>query len=66
MILDTKQIEDVKKSVKGDLLDISQLSELTDSDEIKKVYKIKDAELLVGTLLDAVVNRISCKEFVIL
>ena len=32
--------------------------------ELRKIYKIKDEELKIGSLLDAVINRISTKELV--
>lgn len=50
--------------VRGERRDLSEIAELSDEKEIKKVYKIKEQELKVGTLLEAVINRISTKECV--
>jgi hypothetical protein len=49
--------------IKGDMEDVTQCSlpDLFDIEEIKKVYKIKEEELIVGTLLEAVINRMSTK-----
>jgi len=62
--LDETNSQLVKESIKGDLRDLSEIhsSGLSQIDDIKKIYKIKEEELKVGTLLEAVVNRMSSKE----
>ena len=64
MTLDDTNSQLVKESIKGDLKDLSEIhsSGLSKIDDIKKIYKIKEEELKVGTLLEAVVNRMSSKE----
>ncbi|XP_014678678.1 PREDICTED: EKC/KEOPS complex subunit Tprkb-like [Priapulus caudatus] len=54
----------IETLINGTAVPLSGISEFTDTDRIKKVYKIKDAELSAGSLLDAVVSRIASKEFV--
>lgn len=46
--------------------DVTQcpMPDMFDVEEVKKVYKIKEEELIVGSLLDAVVNRMSTKHIV--
>jgi hypothetical protein len=46
------------------LIDLSEIVSLSNEAEVKKIYKIKDMELNVGTLLEAVINRIATKELV--
>lgn len=59
-------LEEVLGSVKGERIPISRLQEFTDVNLIKKTYKINEDELRVSSLADAVVSRISCKEFILL
>lgn len=55
----------VCSSVKGDLVKPEHLNfKNCDELELKKMYKIKNDEMTVGTVLDAIVNRISTKELV--
>ncbi|PBC25564.1 EKC/KEOPS complex subunit TPRKB-like [Apis cerana] len=56
----SKTIMDV---VKGESISISRLSEFTDFDLIKKIYKIEEDELNVSNFIDSIVSRISCKDF---
>ncbi|XP_043790157.1 EKC/KEOPS complex subunit TPRKB-like [Apis laboriosa] len=56
----SKTIMDV---VKGEKISISRLSEFTDFDLIKKIYKIEEDELNVSNFIDSIVSRISCKDF---
>ncbi|XP_017878959.1 EKC/KEOPS complex subunit TPRKB-like [Ceratina calcarata] len=51
-------------SIKGERVSISKLSEFTDYELIKKVYKIEKDELNVSSLTNSVVSRISCKDFI--
>lgn len=66
VVLDEGSSEQVKAAVKGELCDIKEIisRRLCSEEEVKKIYKIKDEELKVGQLLDAVINRISSKDIV--
>ena len=64
VILEEDKIESIKAIVKGTLSDLSEIVSLSNEAEVKKIYKIKDMELNVGTLLEAVINRIATKELV--
>ena len=66
VVLDSQSAETVSSFIKGDLKDVGEIQSrnLCKEEEIKKVYKIKAEELKVGSLLDAVINRISTKEVV--
>ncbi|XP_076243198.1 EKC/KEOPS complex subunit TPRKB [Calliopsis andreniformis] len=52
-------------NIKGDNISVSRLSEFTDHELIKKVYKIDKNELAVSNLTKSVVSRISCKDFIL-
>lgn len=58
-------LEEILESVKGERIPISRLHEFTDVNLVKKTYKIDEDELRVSSLADAVVSRISCKEFIL-
>jgi len=55
-------LEEVLASVKGERIPISRIQEFADMNLIKKTYKIDKDELLVSSLSDAIVSRISCKD----
>jgi len=57
---------EILESIKGERIPISRLHEFTDVNLVKKTYKIDEDELRVSSLADAVVSRISCKEFILL
>ena len=65
-MIDHNKMDVVCEIIKGDMEDVTQcpLPDLFDIEEIKKVYKIKEEELIVGTLLEAVINRMSTKHIV--
>ncbi|KZC07240.1 PREDICTED: EKC/KEOPS complex subunit TPRKB-like [Dufourea novaeangliae] len=52
--------------VKGEQTQLSRLYEFSDVDLIKKTYKIDKDELILSSLTDSIVSRISCKEFILL
>ena len=54
----------IKAHIKGQEVDVSQLSCYTDEKTVKEMYKITDAELAVGNLSDAAVSRIATKHFI--
>ena len=64
VLLNEMSGEELEQIVEGDSVDITNLDEICDEKEVKKIYKVKDEELTVGSLLDAVINRISTKEIV--
>ncbi|KOC62893.1 TP53RK-binding protein [Habropoda laboriosa] len=53
-------------SIKGERISVSRLSEFTDFELIKKIYKIEKDELNISTLTNSVVSRIGCKDFILL
>lgn len=65
--LDEEQamLEEISESIKGERIPLSRLQEFTDVNLVKKTYKIDDDELRISSLTDAVVSRISCKEFML-
>lgn len=58
-------LEEILESIKGKRIPISQIQEFTDINLIKKIYKIHEVELCVSSLIDAIVSRISSKEFML-
>ncbi|KAL6262261.1 EKC/KEOPS complex subunit TPRKB-like [Pogonomyrmex barbatus] len=59
-------LEEILTSVKGKKVPISKIQEFTNVDLVKKTYKIDKDELRASSLTDAVVSRISCKDFMLL
>ncbi|KAK2166492.1 hypothetical protein NP493_1318g00010 [Ridgeia piscesae] len=57
-------LSEVAEHVQGEMVDLSRLQEVSDVNKIKKIYKVQEAELRVSTLLDAIVSRMTSKEFV--
>lgn len=53
----------VLECVKGERRPVSRIREYTDVNRVRRCYKIDEDELRVTSLVDAVVSRISCKEF---
>lgn len=65
VVLNDDDMALVCSTVKGDLVKSDHFNfKYFDEMELKKVFKIKNEELTVGTILDAIVNRISTKELV--
>lgn len=58
-------LEEVLRSVKGERIPISRLQEFTNVNLVRKTYKIDEGELQVSSLANAIVSRISCKEFIL-
>lgn len=50
-------------NVKGEKIPISKLTEFTDYELIKKMYKIEADELSISSFTNSIVSRISCKDF---
>lgn len=59
----SKEIE-AFKAIDGEEVDISRLKDYTNTDAIKKAYKIGKNEISEFSLLDSVVSRIAAKEFI--
>ena len=63
VVLNEDDMELVCSKVKGELVDLTQENlETCDEKELRKIYKIKEEETKIVTLLDAIINRISTKE----
>lgn len=56
-------LKEILESVEGKKIPIPRLQEFTDVNLVKKTYKIDEDELRVSSLTDAIISRISCKEF---
>lgn len=63
VVLNEEDMELVCSKVQGELTDLTQENFGTCGEqELKKIYKIKEDEMKVVTLIDAIINRISTKE----
>lgn len=60
---DEEDIENVFRQVKGEERDLGELKDLTDFNEVKEIYKIREDEAENGDLIDSIVTRIATKEF---
>lgn len=58
----SEELESLKTIVQGAVVLLDELASLTNVELIKKYYKIVDEELEVGTLIDAVLNRIGARD----
>ncbi|XP_029175999.1 EKC/KEOPS complex subunit TPRKB-like [Nylanderia fulva] len=58
-------LEEVLGSIEGERAPVSRIQEFADTNLIMKTYKINKDELRVSSLLNAIVSRISCKEFML-
>ncbi|XP_029666968.1 EKC/KEOPS complex subunit TPRKB-like [Formica exsecta] len=58
-------LEEILGSIKGERVPISRIQEFTDVNLVKKTYKIDKDELRVSSLINAIVSRISCKDFML-
>jgi len=61
---DQTQAESIFRLVQGTRSDLSQLQDVSNMELIKKIYKVKDSELEIGSLLEAVLGRIATKDFI--
>ena len=61
---DKSALDELKSRVSGTEVEISQLPSMRNEEEIKKLYKVTEEELEIGTLTDAVVSRMATKSFV--
>lgn len=52
------------EQLRGERVALDKLSELSDPQALKKLFKITDKELAVGSLLDAVVTRMAVKDMI--
>ncbi|XP_045619496.1 EKC/KEOPS complex subunit Tprkb isoform X2 [Procambarus clarkii] len=69
VVLDQESGEKLQKlngQIKGQQTALTEMLNLTNSAKIKQLYKVTDADLDVSNLLDAVISRMACKEFLIM
>ncbi|KAK5640921.1 hypothetical protein RI129_009468 [Pyrocoelia pectoralis] len=59
----TSNFENVLRQIDGEEVNMLQLKELTNVEEVKKVYKLSDVEFTHLSVLNSVVSRIAGKEF---
>ncbi|XP_013786264.1 EKC/KEOPS complex subunit Tprkb-like [Limulus polyphemus] len=62
--IDGTKVNSISSVVKGKLASLDTLNMHTNEQEIKKVYKIKEAEQNCGSLLGSLVSRIAVKEII--
>ncbi|XP_071961341.1 EKC/KEOPS complex subunit TPRKB-like [Antedon mediterranea] len=65
VLLDDKENEKLgilKTRIVGDLISLENLANISDTDRIKKIYKIQEEELQCSSLVDSIVSRIATKE----
>ncbi|XP_065508620.1 EKC/KEOPS complex subunit TPRKB [Caloenas nicobarica] len=55
-------LEDIASQVEGQQVSLDELSQLTDTAKVKKMYKITPQEEKMNTLLDSIVCRMSTKD----
>lgn len=64
VVLNKLDVDFVCSVVKGELVDLTKKDWPCNENEIRKLFKIKDEELYVSSILDAVINRMSTKDMV--
>ncbi|CAN8005087.1 unnamed protein product [Ixodes hexagonus] len=52
------------ESLRGERVALDKLSELSDPQALRKLFRVTDKELTVGSLLDAVITRMATKDTV--
>lgn len=58
-------LKQVLGSIKGQTVPISRIEEFADVNLVKKTYKISKDELCISSLVNVIVSRISCKDFML-
>ncbi|KAI9550649.1 hypothetical protein GHT06_004420 [Daphnia sinensis] len=65
VVLSKEDMELVCSQVKGELANPAESDfGMCDEEELRKIYKIKEAEVKTASLLDSIINKISTKEIV--
>ncbi|MPC56913.1 EKC/KEOPS complex subunit Tprkb [Portunus trituberculatus] len=65
-----EEVEDkvtkITQQINGKVVDTSELADLTQEARVQELYKVTPEELKVGSLLEAVVSRMACRDFLTL
>ncbi|XP_042871656.1 EKC/KEOPS complex subunit Tprkb-like [Penaeus japonicus] len=61
-----EKLRQINGQIKGKEMPVAELSSLTNISKVTELYKVTDLELTVTSLVDSVVSRMACKEFLLL
>lgn len=61
-----EKLKQLQGQIKGKEIPVAELSSLTNKSKVTETYKVTPSELTVSSLVDAVVSRMACKEFLLL
>lgn len=56
-------LKNIVGNVKGEMISLENLKELTNVELAKKYYKIDNEELSISSLTDSIISRMACKDF---
>lgn len=59
---DDSEMSQVLSHINGSIVNISELKQWTNIDDIKKIYKIKEDEIIVSSLVNIIASKISTKD----
>lgn len=57
-----EELQSLRALARGEAAPLDELASLADEPALRKFHKIVDEELRLGTLVDAVVNRIAIRD----
>uniref|UniRef100_A0A0P4W6E7 Uncharacterized protein n=1 Tax=Scylla olivacea TaxID=85551 RepID=A0A0P4W6E7_SCYOL len=60
------RVTKITQQINGKVVATSELAGLTQEAQVRELYKVTPEELTAGSLLDAVVSRMACRDFLVL